>query len=111
MLSNTSIVSNPVVLINKTVQTVGVSYSVANNTVTFVTAPTANDIIEVCNYTITAENPVIATFVTAPPAGVQVTLLVRRGVDWYNPGSGTPSNGVSLQETDNAIARFLRGGN
>jgi hypothetical protein len=45
----------------------------------------------------------------APPAGVEVTILVRRGLSWYQPGDGTASNGVSLQETDTVAARFLRG--
>jgi hypothetical protein len=44
-----------------------------------------------------------------PTAGVEVTVLVRRGVTWYAPGVGTPSNGQALQETDTDAARFLRG--
>ena len=43
----------------------------------------------------------------APAAGSEVTILQRRGVTWYAPGVGTPSNGVALQETDTAAARFL----
>ena len=61
------------------------------------------------NYTIISEDPVVVDFDTAPAAGSAVTILVRRGVDWYNPGAGTPSNGVALQDTNNKIARFLRG--
>ena len=48
-------------------------------------------------------------FDTAPPDGVQVTILVRRGVTWYAPGINTPSNGVALQDTETQAARFLRG--
>jgi hypothetical protein len=48
-------------------------------------------------------------FDTAPPEGVQVTILVRRGVTWYAPGINTPSNGVALQDTETQAARFLRG--
>ena len=44
-----------------------------------------------------------------PPANAEVTILVRRGVTWYAPGAGTPSNGIALQETDTDAARFLRG--
>lgn len=44
----------------------------------------------------------------APPDNVEVTVLVRKGVSWYQPGVGTASNGVALQETDTAAARFLR---
>jgi hypothetical protein len=43
----------------------------------------------------------------APAAGSEVTILQRRGVTWYAPGAGTPSNGVALQETDTVAARFL----
>jgi hypothetical protein len=60
-------------------------------------------------YIITGEDPAEITFETAIPTGIAVTMLVRRGVTWYNPGAGTPSNGVPLQETNNEIARFLRG--
>ena len=45
----------------------------------------------------------------APPAGVEVTILVRRGVTWYAPGVDTPSDGRPLQVTDTQAARFLRG--
>jgi hypothetical protein len=62
-------------------------------------------------FTVTAEDPVVVTFSTAPAAGSAVAILVRRGVDWYNPGAGTPSDGIPLQDTNNQIARFLRGGN
>jgi hypothetical protein len=44
-----------------------------------------------------------------PPAGVEVTILVRRGVTWYAPGVGSASNGVALQDTNTEAARFLRG--
>jgi hypothetical protein len=60
-------------------------------------------------YTITADNPCEVTFLVAPPAGVEVTILVRRGVTWYAPGIDTPSDGVALQITNTPAARFLRG--
>jgi hypothetical protein len=60
-------------------------------------------------YSVTADNPAEITFVTAPPEGVEVTILVRKGVTWYAPGISTASNGEPLQETDTAAARFLRG--
>jgi hypothetical protein len=60
-------------------------------------------------YVITADNPVAVLFAEAPTQGVDITVLVRRGVDWYQPGEDTPSNGVPLQNTDTAAARFLRG--
>jgi hypothetical protein len=45
----------------------------------------------------------------APADGSEVTILVRRGVTWYAPGDGTPSDGVALQDTNTLAARFLRG--
>jgi len=44
---------------------------------------------------------------SAPAAGSEVTILQRRGVTWYEPGAGTPSNGIALQETNTVAARFL----
>jgi hypothetical protein len=60
-------------------------------------------------YTITNDNPCTVEFDIAPPPGEEVTILVRRGVTWYNPGVDTPSNGVPLQDTNNQCARFLQG--
>jgi hypothetical protein len=48
-------------------------------------------------------------FNVAPTAGLGITILVRRGVTWYAPGAGTPSDGVALQDTETQAARFLRG--
>jgi hypothetical protein len=56
-------------------------------------------------YTITNPNPVTVLFDTAPPDGVEVTILVRRGHTWYN--LATPNLPLSL--TDTPCARFLRG--
>jgi hypothetical protein len=59
-------------------------------------------------YTITDLDPVTVEFDAAPPAGIQVTILVRRGVWWYN--IATPAEREqSLQESANPAARFLRG--
>jgi len=44
----------------------------------------------------------------APPAGVEVTILVRRGLGWYGPGV-SEFNGISLQDSNTPAARFLRG--
>jgi hypothetical protein len=60
-------------------------------------------------YTISAIDPVTVVFDTAPTNGYGVNILVRRGVTWYAPGAGTPSNGVPLQDTNTQAARFLRG--
>jgi hypothetical protein len=65
-------------------------------------------------YTIISENPVTIEFTTAndlpaPADGVEVTILQRRGVNWYQPGDGTASDGRPLQITETTQARFLRG--
>jgi hypothetical protein len=60
-------------------------------------------------YTIVSSGPVQIDFDTAPTDGYEVTILVRRGVTWYAPGAGTPSDGVALQDTNTQAARFLRG--
>lgn len=59
-------------------------------------------------------DPLAIQFLTAddlpaPGPGVEVVILQRRGVTWYAPGAGTPSNGQPLQLTDTNAARFLRG--
>jgi hypothetical protein len=56
---------------------------------------------------LTDADPVTPTLL--PPAGLEVTILVRRGQSWYQPGDNTASNGVALQDTNTAAARFLRG--
>jgi hypothetical protein len=63
----------------------------------------------VARYSIVAISPVQIIFETAPASGVEVILLVRRGVTWYAPGVTTASNGEPLQITNTAAARFLRG--
>jgi hypothetical protein len=46
---------------------------------------------------------------TAPAAGEEVTILVRQGTSWYQPGLTTASDGIALQDTETFQARFLRG--
>ena len=63
-------------------------------------------------YIVTDFGPLAIEFVVddtypAPAAGSEVTVLQRRGVTWYTPGVGTPSNGEPLQETNTVAARFL----
>ena len=60
-------------------------------------------------YSITGAAPVSVVFDTAPADGVGIIVLVRRGVNWYQPGVDTPSNGEALQVTNTQAARFLRG--
>jgi hypothetical protein len=56
---------------------------------------------------LTDADPVNPTLL--PPAGVEVTILVRRGQSWYQSGVDSASNGVALQDTNTEAARFLRG--
>ena len=66
-------------------------------------------ILVTTGYTLVGTSPVEITFTTAPASGSEVTILVRRGVTWYQ-GTGTePSDGVALQDTNTKAARFLRG--
>ena len=60
-------------------------------------------------WTVANSSPVTVEFVAAPPLGVEVEISVLRGLGWYQPGPGTPSDGVPLQETNTLAARFLRG--
>jgi hypothetical protein len=54
-------------------------------------------------------NPVEVVLDTAPPDGVEVTVLIRDGQTWYHQGVDTASDGEPLQVTDTTAARFLRG--
>ena len=66
-------------------------------------------ILQSGGYTIMGDSPVTVVFATAPTAGYQVSIRVRQGLSWYEPGINTASNGVALQETDTLAARFIRG--
>jgi hypothetical protein len=80
------------------------------------TVAVANSAIEVylggirqnSGYNVVANSPVTVQFNAAPPAGIQVTILVRRGVWWYDVTTQAERE-QSLQETPNGAARFLRG--
>jgi hypothetical protein len=65
--------------------------------------------LQTSGYTVSATDPVVVTFDTAPTENYQVTILVEKGLSWYNPGSGTASDGVPLQEQTTLAARFIRG--
>jgi hypothetical protein len=65
--------------------------------------------LQTSGYEVTNIASVVVSFDTPPADGTEVSITVRRGVTWYNPGDGTPSNGVPLQETNNPAALFLRG--
>ena len=67
--------------------------------------------LQTSGYAISNLDPVVVSFVTPPADGIEVTILVRKGHSWYNPGVDTASDGVPLQITNNPIALFLRGVN
>jgi len=66
-------------------------------------------ILQTSGYTITSSDPVTVVFADAPDLGYQVSIRVRRGESWYQPGINTASDGVPLQETQTLAARFIRG--
>jgi hypothetical protein len=65
--------------------------------------------LQTSGYTLSSDDPVIVIFETAPTENYQVTVLVRRALSWYEPGPGTASNGIALQEQNTLAARFIRG--
>jgi hypothetical protein len=56
------------------------------------------------SYTVNATDPVTVTFDVAPPAGYQVSIVVRQSVSWYAPGTG-----LALQKQSTPAARFIQG--
>ena len=63
---------------------------------------------QLSGYTVTNLDPVTVEFEEAPFAGVEVTILVRKGIWWYDV-STVQQRELSLQENDSVAARFLRG--
>jgi len=61
------------------------------------------------DYSLDSVNPVSITLIIPPPSTVEVTILVKRGVTWYQQGISTASDGVALQDTNTTAARFLKG--
>jgi len=60
-------------------------------------------------YVVVQENPATVELFIIPPVGVEITLAVLRGISWYQPGVDSASDGVPLQLTQTAQAKFLRG--
>ena len=60
-------------------------------------------------YTVTSIAPVTVEFNTAPVQNYQVSIRVRQGKSWYEPGTTTASNGQALQVTNTQAARFILG--
>ena len=110
-LTGAVILTTPVVTINGVMQASGytINYTPTAVTLVFNVAPASEAVIVVSTYTLNSVAPASITFVTAPPAGAEVLMLVQRGRSWYQPGVGTASDGNPLQITQTAAARFLRG--
>jgi hypothetical protein len=66
-------------------------------------------LLQISGYMIADVDPVTVIFDVAPTAGYQVSIRVRQGLSWYQPGPTTPSNGEPLQITETAAAVFIRG--
>ena len=66
-------------------------------------------LLQTSGYTVLDVDPVSIVFDTAPTSGYQVSIQVRQGLSWYQPGPITPSNGEPLQITNTAAAVFIRG--
>jgi hypothetical protein len=64
---------------------------------------------QIGNYTVDSVSPATVTFDQAPESGVEVSIRVRQGLSWYEPGSGTASNGIALQIQNTDAAVFFRG--
>lgn len=65
-------------------------------------------VLQTTGYSVTSASPVTVTFAQAPAAGYQVSIRVRQGLSWYQPGVLTPSNGQPLQKTETPAALFIR---
>ena len=64
--------------------------------------------LQLSGYTVTSSNPVRVEFEQPPALGYQVTIRIQQARVMYQQGVGTASNGVPLQKTDTAAARFIR---
>ena len=79
------------------------------NNITSVVQVTKGGTVLTSGYSVTVGTTVTVTLDTAPSAGEQITISILQGRSFYQPGDNTPSNGVSLQQTNTPIARYLRG--
>jgi hypothetical protein len=66
-------------------------------------------ILQTGGYTILTSDPVSIEFTVAPTSNYQVSIVVKRGLSWYQPGDNTASDGIPLQEQETLAARFIRG--
>ena len=74
----------------------------SDGTKLFVCGYTGDDINE---YTLTST----VTLTTPPASGTQVKVLHKKGQVWYTAKDGNPSNGLGLQASTTAQAKFIAG--
>ena len=60
------------------------------------------------SYSVTDIAPITIELAQPLPPGQQLDVSLRQGRVWYKSGIDAPSDGLSLQVTDNRAARFLR---
>ena len=60
------------------------------------------------NYSVDGSTTVV-TLTTAPADGTQVKILHKKGQVWYTAKDGNPSNGLGLQASTTAQAKFIAG--
>ena len=55
----------------------------------------------------TSASGTTVTLITAPASGTQVKILHKKGQVWYTAADGNPSNGLGLQASTTAQAKFI----
>jgi hypothetical protein len=58
-------------------------------------------------FSVTGTNPVSIVFDQPVSTGLKITVVVKQGYTWYNPGTTTAADGLGLQQATNSIARFI----
>ena len=49
------------------------------------------------------------TLTNAPASGTQIKIVQKRGNTWYTAGASTASDGLGLQKSTTAQAKFIAG--
>jgi hypothetical protein len=66
-------------------------------------------IVSDTTYSVSSVNPIVVTFNTAPPDGVEVEIYIQQAQVLYAQGIDTASNGRPLQEQPTLAAWFIEG--
>ena len=83
-------------------------YSIDSAVYSYAVLVYVGGILQTSGYTVTSVDPVQVVFDEAPTSGYQVSIRVRSGLSWYQPGIDTASDGIPLQDTDTPAAMFFR---